>query len=198
MASDCVVIADAGRARFFTVAWPEDERFEGGPRLREHEDWANPEGTMTGLELFTEVKSGRRQSPGGGPAHLTDDHRERHQREIDRRFAQKLARAIDEFVIKQRAKRLVLAADPRMLGTLREQLAKQLPSELELEELPEDLSWQAVAHIEKVLTQRGLLPEKQERTASIYRPRAQPPPAHLRAPPVGRAARPDRSRSRRR
>jgi protein required for attachment to host cells len=198
MASDCVVIADGGRARFFTVDWPKDERFESGPRLREHEDWANPEGKMTGLDLFTDVKSGRRQSPGGGQAHLMDDHRDRHRREIDRRFAHSLARAIDEFVVKQRATRLILAADPRMLGTLREPLAKQLPSELKLEELCEDLSWHAVAHIEKVLTKRGLLPEKREPTASIYRPRAQPPPAHVRAPPGGRAARPNRTQGRRR
>ena len=36
MPTDCVVVADAGRARFFTVQPPTAERFEDAPSLREH------------------------------------------------------------------------------------------------------------------------------------------------------------------
>jgi protein required for attachment to host cells len=187
MAHTCLMLADGGRARFFAVALPEDEDFEQGPRLRECSDpLVNPEGLMTGTELFANVKSGRNRAPaagpglsgkasaGSGPAHGLDDHRARHEREIERRFAKRVAETAAITVKEQRSRRLIVVAAPQMLGQLREPLSKELPDDVELEEVGQDLSWHALPQVEKALEKNGLI-EPRTIPASVYRPAGQPP-----------------------
>lgn len=173
MTHDCVIVADGARCRFFTVERPADPRFEGGPRLVEQTDLVNPEGELTGNELFSDVRSGRGHASSGGPACGFDDHRDRHQDEIKRRFARRIAQAAVRFAADYKAARILLVAEPRMLGMLRPALTSE-SADLSVEEVAQDLSWHAVSHIQDVLTRRGLLPPRQA-PGLAHRPRGQPP-----------------------
>jgi protein required for attachment to host cells len=159
----------------FTVERPADSRFEGGPELVEHVDLVNPEGELTGEELFSDLKSGLGHASGGGPAHRFDDHRSQHQAEIARRFARFIVEAALRFVRERGANRLVIVAEPRMLGFLRAELDATKHG-LRLDELAHDMSWHAVSHIQDVLTERGLVAARKAPSLA-YRPPGQPPPS---------------------
>lgn len=156
MRNDCVIVADRARARFFTVHAPDES--DRGPHLVEHEDLVNPEGKLTGGELFGDERNGPARSPGGGPSHNYDDHRAGHLAEIGQRFARRVASAAVEFARERAPKGLVLVAEPHFLGMLRPELDARWPSDVGLTELPEELSWHSTEHIQDVLTRKGLLP----------------------------------------
>ena len=169
----CVLVADGGRARFFHVRLPEDADYAAGPRLRECETLVNPDGQLTGNELYANTKSGRRQSPGGGPVHGTDDHRGRHEDEIERRFAKRIVEVTKGLVGQHQVEKLVVLAAPRMLGQLRS--AGPWPDALVVEELQRDASWHSVSNIERILEEKGLL-EPRVLPETVYRPPGQPLP----------------------
>ena len=170
-----VVIADAARARFFHVAEPSDADYKSGPRLREHEVLINPEAQLTGAERHANVKSGRRQSGGGGQAHGVDDRRGGHERKLARRFAKRVAMAVDDHLERVESQHLLLVAPPVVLGEMRRALGYTLPVGVRLDTLDKELSWHALPHIEKVLERHGLL-EARVVPADVYRPRGQAAP----------------------
>ena len=174
MKHSCVVVADGARCRFFTVEEPLEPRFEGGPGLLEHIDLVNPEGEIAGKKLFGNQKSGRGRAPCRGSAHGFDDHRSRHLDEVERRFARRVVDAVLSFARENRAERIVLVADSRMLGILRDELDAEKHA-FALDELAQDLSSHAVSHIQDVLTHRGLLLPRHPPSLA-YRSRGQPPP----------------------
>lgn len=156
----CIVVADGSRARFFTLEQPEIPELEGGPDLAEHRDLVNPEKEQRKRELFSNLKSGRNQAPAGGPGHGYDDHRGRHTDEIERRFARRLSAEIAGFARDRRVGQLVLVADPRMLGFLRNELRSGLPSSVRVAELTRDLSSLTAPRIHARLADAGLLPAR--------------------------------------
>lgn len=172
MKTTAIVVTDGGRARFFHVQ--PAGRGQGGPRLVELAPLDNEEGRLTGGELFSNTKSGRNRAPGGGPAHGYDDHRRRHQQEIERRFAEAVARRIGEVVAECGAEDLVLVADPKMLGYMRGALPRHPMAGVTTHELAEDLSWHDVGHIQAAMVRHGLLAPERSPPGS-YRPRGQPP-----------------------
>src|SRR5688572_2651286 len=76
----CVVVADGGRARFFTQTG--EVNLNGSMRLLELEDLANPGGLLHGHELFSSPRGGRNRGPSGA-SFDTDDHRQGHMLEIE-------------------------------------------------------------------------------------------------------------------
>lgn len=107
-----ILVADAARARLFTVERPR------GP-LQELADFVNPAERLQERELTTD-DPGRFTAPGGsrhavGEARRTKD-------EYARRFADELAGYLRHARTRDEYRRLYLVADPRFLGTLREQL----------------------------------------------------------------------------
>lgn len=117
-----VVVANGAHARFFTLQPAENPELESSPRLIEHEGLANPLQEVAGKELWSDNKSGRNRSSGGGGAHGYDDHRDQHRAEFERRFAQQVAAAASQLARNHQAANMVLAADSRMLGSLRDEL----------------------------------------------------------------------------
>lgn len=156
-----VLIADSARARFFLMLEPGHPDYASGPRLREEQDLVNPEGQLTGTDLYENTKSGRGQAGGGGAAHGLDDHREGHQREMTKRFAKRIAGAAAEHFLAGETGKLVVVTPARMLGTLRPLLAEALPKKVSVDEVQSDLSWHALPKIEEVLERRGLLAPRQ-------------------------------------
>ncbi len=157
----CIVVADGSRARFFTLERPEIPEFEGGPDLTEHRDLVNPEKEQRSRQIFSNLKSGRNQAHGNGPGHGYDDHRGRHEGEFVRRFARRLVGEIATFAGEQRVDQLVLVADPRMLGVLRDELGSGLPAGMHITEFTRDLSSLSAPSIHARLATEGLVPARE-------------------------------------
>jgi protein required for attachment to host cells len=154
----CVVVADGGRARFFTQTG--EVNLNGSMRLREVEDMTNPEGLLRGSQLFSSTSGGRNRAPNGG-YYGTDDHRAGHLLELERRFARSVADAIKNFIRREAPHKLVLAAAPTLLGLLRRHLPAVIPAKVRVIELAEDLSRHTPSNIQAVLVRRGALSNAQ-------------------------------------
>jgi len=152
----CILVADRARARFFVLGSPPEHRPGDAAPLVELDTLVDPEGELTGKELFTDAHSGTNHASSGA-SYEYDDHRERHRREIERRFAKRVAQATADFARNHGAQKLVLAAEPQMLGMLRQVLPSALPKEVTLVELARDLSWHTPERIRSALSQHGAL-----------------------------------------
>lgn len=157
MSEYCVVVADGARARLFSLE--EAEISESGPNLVEVSDLTNSEVEAAGKEIYSDDKSGRNASPGGG-AHGYDDHRDRHIDESERRFAKQIAAAAADAVVRQKPGCLVVAADPRMLGHLREAMSSSVGG-IKIQEVAKDLTKLAPQELHQHLSTDHMLPARQ-------------------------------------
>ena len=155
-----VVTADGARARFFKLVPAEFPELESGPNLVELEDLVNPEIDEKGRDLWSDLKTGRGKAPGEGPAHGYDDHRDRNRDEIERRFARLTGEEIINRTTRQKVDVLIVAAESRMLGMLRDTFEKKLPAETRLTERAEDLSKLDSLELHAHLAKEGLLPPR--------------------------------------
>jgi protein required for attachment to host cells len=174
MARTCIIVADHARARFITLEVPQDASVEGGPRLVEHRDLVNPEADIPDRALFSDRNGSAHASPTGA-AHALDDHRGEHQRETERRYARRLLEETERFVAHEQATRLLIVSEPRLLGTLRQQLSYERFRGVEITELGENLSRRPLEQIQSVLALRGVVPAAKAPEVGVFRPRGQPP-----------------------
>jgi protein required for attachment to host cells len=130
---------------------PEHRAAMDPPRLREFETLKDAEGSMKGNEIFSNTRSG---TTGRNEY---DDHREGHRQEVERQFAKRVAETIGVAVRERAPQKLVIAADPRMLGLLRTSMSKGLTNGTEVLELPEDLSRHTPEGIQSALAKRGAI-----------------------------------------
>jgi protein required for attachment to host cells len=158
MLKTCVIVADAARARLFVTEPPAERTLGHAPvTLRELESLTNPEGELTGLETFSNSRSGTNRSPHGA-AFEYDDHRSAHREETERRFARVVASAVRDLLEREHAPRCVLAVAPHMLGLLRPALSEaRLPAEVQRVDVAADLSRHAPAQILEALQRHGAL-----------------------------------------
>ncbi len=155
-----VVVADGARARFFTLVPAEFPEIESSPNLVELEDLINTEIDEKGKDLWSDLKSGRGKAPGDGPAHGYDDHRDHHRDELERRFAHETGAEILRRAAEKKVDRVVIVAESRMLGMLREAVEGKLPETTRLIERAEDLSKLAAHEIHAHLAREELLPPR--------------------------------------
>lgn len=156
----CVVVADRARARLF-VSVPSAERVGAshhGQELVEVEALTDPEGELTGQQLFSSTRSGSNRSPHGA-AFEYDDRRDSHRDEVERRFAKRIAAAVRARLEAERPGKLILAVEPQLLGLLRPALNGQLLPALEVVELAKDFSWHTPKHVQAALERCGALPQ---------------------------------------
>ena len=156
----CIVVADASRARFFTLEPAEVPELASGPRLVERSDLVNPEATLSGRETWSDTRSGSNTSPGGGPTHRYDDHRDSHEQEVARRFAARISAAALDLAKQRGAKCVVLVAASRMLGHLRPILQSSANEGVQIREAAKDLTGLSPQDIRQHLVAAGLLPAK--------------------------------------
>jgi protein required for attachment to host cells len=176
MAKLGIITADGARARFITAETVADPDFEGNPRLTEHGNLVQPLRDVRQRDEFSDRPS--RKPAGAGPrgaGPVTDDHRDRHDAEDERRFAREVAEAMPGFVRDEGLTRVLLVATPRLLGVLRAQLDASFLRGIELQELALDLSGKSLPELRQVLTNRGFLPEPQLPRGGVFRPRGQEP-----------------------
>lgn len=154
----CVVVADRARARLFINA-PSAERIgvDGrGQELVEVEALTDPEGELTGKQMFSSTRSGSNRSPHGATFEY-DDHRQGHRSEEERRFAKRIAEAVRTRIATEQPSKLILAIEPHLLGLLRQALNGQLQQSLEVVELAKDFSWHTPEHVQAALERCGAL-----------------------------------------
>jgi protein required for attachment to host cells len=133
----CIAIVDSTRARIYAYARTEDpaDPRSGPGALQELTDLVNP--GRRGHDLFSTTKPGvKRDAPGSG---TTDDHRDAHAEELERRFARQVVAEIDRIVRERGFERALLVAAPAMLGELRGVAGALRRPELVVEYLARDL-----------------------------------------------------------
>lgn len=165
MKSDvCVVTMDASRARFFALEVQEASTQGRLTRLVEIEDLANAGRRQREGEIFSSSRPGVNSGPGGftgrGVQHGTDDRREHHMDEFDRRFAVEVVDSLSRHVAELDASRAVVIADPSMLGLVRTAISKESKLDVEVSEVKKDLSWQSAVEVHDRLAEQDLLPPR--------------------------------------
>jgi protein required for attachment to host cells len=157
--SYCIVVADGTRARIFTL---DDGATDApGPDLVEHEGLANPEHKLAGRDKYSATRTGGNLNPQKGSAHGYDDHRDKEEREHERRFAQDIASHAVALAQREHSYQLVVVAEKRMLGVLRETLVLPAKSGIELRELAKDLTRLSATELQAHLAEAGLVPARQ-------------------------------------
>jgi protein required for attachment to host cells len=159
----CIAIVDAARARIYTYDQTTDGgRSEPAGALHEAIDLVNP--GRRGHDAYSTTKPGiKRSAPGSG---TTDDHRDAHTDEVDRRFARQVVSEIDRIAREQAYDRVLLVASPAMLGELRG-VERELRPELEVEYVARDLARLTSPQIHDHLAQLRLVAPR--RSASAVR-----------------------------
>lgn len=174
MTRTTIIAIDGAHARFFSLEIPEEPLTDGGARLIELKDFVNPDAHVPERLQFSD-RMGRAHASPGGVAHALDDGRERHREEDERRWIRGLLDEMDRFARLQQSKRLVLVAEPRLLGVLRAQLVHERLHGVEIAEVGENVTRHPVAQIQSMLALRGLVPAAVSPDAGVFRPRGQPP-----------------------
>ena len=144
MASTCVVVADGARARFFLMP------SEAAGKLVEQALLENPE------HRHPETES-RRTDHDAGPMHPYGAQRERHRLEHEKRFAGEVVSRAAEKVREMQAGTLVVVADPRLLGLMRESLRSALHPSVQLRELARDYTNFSVTDLQEQLVSSNML-----------------------------------------
>ena len=155
MGRTCIVVADGGRARVFLLEASEAPRAPF--RLVERGALDNPDLRSRGFSATgrppTETNSGRE----AGPVHPMGAQRERHGIELERRFAMEIARKTAALVESWSDGVVVLVADPRMLGLLREAARAALKPGVRVKELAKDYTQLPVTALHDLLVQSGVM-----------------------------------------
>lgn len=153
----CIVVADARQARFYSVEDVESPRLK--MKLVERTVLPNPNSDLKVLgegmsgRVHTETNTNRQ----AGPMHPMGAQRERHRLELDRRFGQEIARETAAVTKEWKDGTVVLVAEPRMLGLLREPLRTALRQGIELKELAKDYTNLPAAELHEHLALNGLV-----------------------------------------
>jgi protein required for attachment to host cells len=158
MTDCCVIVVNGARARFFTLEPAEDSPLAGGPNLIERSDLVNPEQDQHDGSLWSDTKTGRNRAGGGGQAHGYDDHREGHLDEFRKRFARMVASEAAGLVRGNGSRRVIVAAQKRMLGFLRSELDPLLRTGVEVLDIAKDLSNMAPQALQQYLARERLVP----------------------------------------
>jgi protein required for attachment to host cells len=144
----CVVVADAARARLYLLEKAED--LTAGLRLVEKADLADTTYLARGTEA-PGVRSERNTNRQSGPVHPYGEKRRVHRLVLEDRFAHDVAREAEKLMRGRKQGVVVLVAEPRMLGLLREPLRSALKEHIELKELAKDYMHLAPTDLQKRL-----------------------------------------------
>jgi len=148
MSKYSIVVADAQRARFFSLQDSRTPEVESSPRLVEQAGLANIEKEKPG--------SPRRGNPANGRAF--EDHRERRELEEQRHFSSLIVKESLKQTRKADAHSLVLVAGRKTLGMIRESLATVKTNGLAIYEYGRDLTNDSPEKIQDWLARRKLIP----------------------------------------
>lgn len=154
MNNTCLIIADGAGARLFFVVPSESPR--GKLRLAQQATLVNAETKARGRSGAGRVKSERNTNRQAGPMHPIGAQRERHRLDHERRFGVEVVECAVDLTADWDRGVVVLIAEPRLLGLMREHLRDALKSEIKLEELAKDYTGLSTAELERIVVARDL------------------------------------------
>lgn len=162
MSTCTVVTANTACARFFVLQESAIPETESSPKLVEQYSILSPKEEKSETRRLGNSTSGRTRAPSGG-SYAFDDHRGKHEMEILRRFARQVVTDAVKLTRKQDAgNSLVLAAEKRILGLIREELGHLKTNGLVIKECDRDMAGESPARIQELLARRGLVPKMQK------------------------------------
>jgi protein required for attachment to host cells len=153
----CIVVADAGIARFYGVEKVESPRVKLALVERTvltRETDLKVLGTSVSGKVHTETNTNR----GSGPVHPMGAQRERHRGELERRFGMEVARQTAALTKEWEQGTVVLVAEPQLLGLMREPMRKALHRGLDLKELAKDYVHLTPTDLYDHLARNGIVP----------------------------------------
>ncbi|NJK49374.1 host attachment protein [Candidatus Gracilibacteria bacterium] len=159
MNQSIVAVIDGTKARFLTLEQAEIPEYQSGPNLVERDKISNQANELQGKDLWSNTKTGRNRS-AGGQAHGYDDHRQNHLDEFERNFAKEIVNKIVQLSHSYQTQQLLLVAEPKILGMLREVLTSQLPKTLKIQELAKDLCKLKPLELHEYLAHKEMLPAR--------------------------------------
>lgn len=159
MNQNYIVVADGLRARFFTLEDTPFPEMESGPNLTEVSDLVNADREN---DIWSEKKPGRNRGMSG--AHGYDDHRSQHEEEFVRRFARSVAEEAQRLTSRNGTRELVLVAQKKTLGYLRNELNGRIKGNVQVRELAKDLSKMSPLEIHTHLAKEQLVPKRRSPT----------------------------------
>ena len=128
MANTWIVVAESSRARIFETHAPKE-------RLREIATLDHPEARMRELELISDQPGSRYATSGPSRQGVSDPASMKEEHAL--RFAREVAEKLEADRVSGRYERLILAAAPKFLGLLRDELATGTRALL-VHEFPQD------------------------------------------------------------
>lgn len=156
MDNTCVVVAGSGQARIFLL---EESTAPRAPfRLTERGKLANADLRSRGRSVTGRVRTETNTNREAGPMHPMGAQRDRHRIELERRFSVEIARKAAALARNWSTGSIVLVADPRMLGFLRDAVRGQLKTGVHVKELAKDFANLTASSLQDHLAQSGVLP----------------------------------------
>lgn len=154
----CIVVADTRLARFYGVEAVESPRLN--LKLVERTALTNPNSDLRKLGESTtgRVRTETNTNRQAGPMHPMGAQRERHRDEFNRRFVQEISRQAGEITKDWKEGTVVLVAEPRLLGLMREPLRTAVHRGIELKELAKDYAQLSASELSDQLASNGIIP----------------------------------------
>jgi hypothetical protein len=167
MSAYTVVVANAACARFFVMTEAAIPELESSPKLTEQYSLLNAKEEKSETILRGSSKSGRNRAPSGG-SYAFDDHRAKHETETLRRFIKQVITDAIKLTRRQNAGRtLVLAAENRVMGIARYELAAIKTNGLIIKECTRDMAGESPIKIQELLARRNLVPKMVKPTIRV-------------------------------
>ena len=148
-----IVIADGTRARLMSYELTRGTR---RAKLIERETMANPELRQPPHERFRQARH-ECAARNFGEHYSLDDHRSRHDAEVERRFATRVNEALLRFADELGAPRVCVVADPKMLGHLRASRAGFARRRLAVKDHACELAGRTITEIQEYLESAKLI-----------------------------------------
>jgi len=158
-----IAVVSSAKAKFFALESAELTDDQINPKLIKIEELLNSTQKLQGQDLWSNTKPGRNRGTAG-QAHGYDDHRENHRVEFERRFAQDIATKLFQIIKTSQPHFLLLIAEPKILGIMREKLIPNLPKNLKFSELTKDLCQLKAHELHEYLATKDLLPAQSRQT----------------------------------
>lgn len=131
-----IIVADARRARFFSVEPGDSPRHRMA--LVERMVLSSPDPSDLGATVTGRPRTETNTNRQAGPVHPIGAQRQRHRLEHERRFGREIARHAGELTLAWKEGSVILIAEPHLLGLLRRGLRDAMPPGVELKELAKD------------------------------------------------------------
>ena len=152
----CVVVADGKGARLFLLQ--ESDAPRAPVRLVARGTLSNADLRSRGRSVTGRVRTETNTNREAGPMHPIGAQRERHRIELVRRFSVEVARKAAALAKNWATGSVVIVADPRMLGFLRETVRATLKPRIQVKELAKDYAGLTISRLRDQLAEDGIVP----------------------------------------